>query len=49
MYIVTKLARVVTYCKELPTRNPSMRWSCELISQIKFITIPFTKDPWTLN
>ena len=32
-----------------PNEKPLMRWSCELISQIKSIPTPFAKDPWTLN
>ena len=35
---VTKLIKIVIYCKELPTiksHDPSMRWSCDVTGQIK--------------
>ena len=49
MLMVTKLVRVVTYCKELPPINshdPSVRWSCEVASQFKSIISPLAEDPW---
>ena len=41
MPMITKLVRVVTYCKELPPINSndsSMRWFCEVTWQIKYIS-----------
>ena len=48
MAMVTKLVRVVTCHKELPLVNShdlSMRWSCEVICEIKCILSRFTEDP----
>ena len=49
MPTVTKLFRVVTYCKEFQPANlydPSVRWSCEAMQQIKYIISPHTEDRW---
>ena len=50
MPIVTKLMRVVPFREEFPPINshgPSMRWSCEIMEQIKYIISPFEEDPKT--
>ena len=52
MFMVKKLFMVVTYRDELPPRNlhnPSMGWSCEVMSQIKFTIFPLAEDLWTPN
>lgn len=43
MSMVTKLTKVVTYCKELfqtNSRDSSMKWSGEVTWQIKYIILP---------
>ena len=45
--MVTRLIKVVTYCKGLPPMNlidPSMRWLCEVKWQIKYIISPRGED-----
>ena len=48
--MVTKLVKVVTYSEELALidlHDPSMRWSCEVTWQIKYIISSLAEDPWT--
>ena len=49
MRMVTRHVRVVIYWKELPPINLhdlSMRWFCEVMLQIKYLTSPLAEDPW---
>ena len=52
MLMVIRLIRVVTYCNEFPPINlhdPSMRWSCEVMWQIKYTISLTAVDPWIPN
>ena len=50
--MVTKLVKVVLYCKELLPINSHdllLRWSYEVMSQVKSVISPLVEDHWTLN
>ena len=52
MPMATKLGRVLTYDEELlpiSSNDPSIKWSCEITRQNKYVISPLALGQWTPN